>query len=494
MVCRRSRRLFPQIHTSEDGAGMACRRSPRLHPQIHASEDGAGITRRRSPRLHPQIHASEDGAGITRRRSPRLHPQIHASEDDAGITRRRRGPSPAATASLPDNEDMLWEILLRLPPQPSSLPRASAVCKRWRGLVTDPRFLRRFRAHHRKPPLLGVFQSTMFSRQRRGRLTAFGTRIKMRSILKRPDRIPLLAIETSIHSATQLFGCRHGRVLLMDGEAEKVSVCDPITGELHTVRTPPDFRRYFYLKVAVLCAAADQGHVHGSCHSSPYKVVLMSPCGRYNHDRPVACVYSSETGVWGNHISTTTRCGLGPTNPGILVGNVLYWSSKSASDGAPFLDLDVLTDDIIEFDLDRQSLDVIKGPPDLNVSLVHQIIQTEEGAVGLVIFSQGRFKMWEKKVNCHGGATWLLQKTVEIHSILGLPAQIKRPVAIQGYDEDNGVIFLYVDYNVYMVQLMSMQSRKLYESRYADSCHPFTSFYAPGERMVAAFRQCVYVI
>jgi hypothetical protein len=54
---------------------------------------------------------------------------------------------------------MLWEILLRLPPQPSSLPRASAVCRRWRGLLTDPRFLRLFRAHHRKPPLLGVFQS-----------------------------------------------------------------------------------------------------------------------------------------------------------------------------------------------------------------------------------------------------------------------------------------------------------------------------------------------
>jgi hypothetical protein len=49
------------------------------------------------------------------------------------------------------------EILLRLPPLPSSLPRASLVCRRWRRLVCDPKFLHRFRAHHRTPPLLGFF-------------------------------------------------------------------------------------------------------------------------------------------------------------------------------------------------------------------------------------------------------------------------------------------------------------------------------------------------
>jgi hypothetical protein len=89
--------------------------------------------------------------------------------------------------------------------------------------------------------------------------------------------------------------------------------------------------------------------------------------------------------------------------------------------------------------------------------------------------------MWERKVNCHGGAAWLLQNTVEMHTILGFPAQIDQSVAILGYDEDNGVIFLYVDRNVYMFQLMSMQSRKLYKTRRANRCYPFTSFYAPGD-------------
>jgi hypothetical protein len=139
------------------------------------------------------------------------------------------------------------------------------------------------------------------------------------------------------------------------------------------------------------------------------------------------------------------------------------------------------TDDILEFDLDRQSLAVIKGPPELNGSLVHQIIQTEDGAVGLAVFSQDRFKMWERKANRHGGATWLLQKTVEMHTILGRPSPIKRSVAVLGYDEDNGVIFLHVGCTVYMVELMSMQSKKLYKSHHSNRCYPFTSFYAQGD-------------
>ncbi|KAB8112273.1 hypothetical protein EE612_050419, partial [Oryza sativa] len=76
-------------------------------------------------------------------------------------SRRRRptSPSPAQAQAQPlEDDDLLSEILLRLPAKPSSLPRASLVCKRWRRVVSDSVFLRRFRSHHGKPPLLGFFK------------------------------------------------------------------------------------------------------------------------------------------------------------------------------------------------------------------------------------------------------------------------------------------------------------------------------------------------
>uniref|UniRef100_A0ACD5TS41 Uncharacterized protein n=1 Tax=Avena sativa TaxID=4498 RepID=A0ACD5TS41_AVESA len=307
------------------------------------------------------------------------------------VTRRRCRRSPAAQASLTGSDDILREILLRLPPQSSSLPRASAVCKQWRRLVTDLKFHRHFRAHHGKPPLLGVFH---------GRGNAF------RSLLDPPDRIPperldLRRCQTGGMKADVL-GCRHGRVLLMDSPRKKLTVCDPITGKCHHIDAPPVFKG-LYAYGAVICAAADQ-----------------DPC-----------------------TAAATRAG-------------------------PF-----------------KSLAVIKGPPCLNASLKHQIIEADDGAVGLAMFSHGRLEMWQRrKVNSHGGATWLLHKTVEMHTVLGLPPQVEgwmTGMVILGYDdEDKGSIFVHFGTNVYMVQLVSMQSRKLYKSDCAYNFHPFTSFYAPA--------------
>lgn len=56
---------------------------------------------------------------------------------------------------LPD--DLVEEVLLRLPPhEPTGLVRAALVCRRWRRLISDPDFGRRFREFHRNPPMLGM--------------------------------------------------------------------------------------------------------------------------------------------------------------------------------------------------------------------------------------------------------------------------------------------------------------------------------------------------
>uniref|UniRef100_A0ACD5TSE9 Uncharacterized protein n=3 Tax=Avena sativa TaxID=4498 RepID=A0ACD5TSE9_AVESA len=312
----------PQIQTTEEGAGMARRRSARLHPQIQASEQSAGVTCRRSPRLHPQTQEI--------RRSPRLHPQIEAGKDGAGVTRRiRRRRGGASPASLPNDDDMLREILIRLPPQPSSLPRASAVCKRWRGLVTEPKFHRQFYAHHRNPPILGVFERNFQG-------------ILFTPVLDPPNRIPPQRFNLGCSSRDyDLLDCRHGLVLAKDRMRNEVFVYDPITREQRRVAVPLEFKRdYYYLTGAVVCPAGNQDHMHGGCHLSPFKVVLVSMHREDN--QTLACVYCSETGKWDNLISTEVPCAINDFGtPATLVGNVLHWLFNS--------------DRILEFDLDGQN-------------------------------------------------------------------------------------------------------------------------------------------
>ncbi|KAF7020808.1 hypothetical protein CFC21_033860 [Triticum aestivum] len=340
-----------QTEGSEDGDRHRHRRSPRLHSQTHASDEAVGVAR-----CHPQLHASEEGA----------RSQIHADGEGAGAI-RRRGIFPAALASPIEDDDLLREILLRLPRQPSSLLRASAACKQWRCAATDPKFLHGFRLHHGKPPLLGLFHQRTYDD------------IVFTPILDHPDRMPPQRVDLKLGDSGSrtklqvlLLDCRHGhgRVLLTNEPlGDHVIMCDPIIGEQRRVQVPPEFIVCSHDNWAVLCAASDHDHVHGSCHSSPFKLVLISPLGPEN--RLAACVYSSETGIWSTIIVSAIPYEIFYVGIfGLLVGNALYWL------------LDPISDGILEFDLDEQSLAVIKGPLVTN-DFSHDspwIIHAEDGA------------------------------------------------------------------------------------------------------------------
>ncbi|XBI05486.1 hypothetical protein VPH35_133647 [Triticum aestivum] len=347
---------------------------------------------------------------------------------------------------------MLTEILLRLPPQPSSLPRAAAVCKRWRGLLIDPGFFRRFCTHHREPPLLGVFQCH--------------DQLEFTPVPAAPDRIPPASLDLPNRDLwVRLLGCRHGRILILNRVHTEVLVWEPISSGQHHVPVPPEFNSG-YINGAVLCAVRDEGHVHGNCYySTPFNVVLLLM--RRKDCRPLASVYSSETDTWGGLISAQVpyRHCFG-TCITTLVGN----------------------EGILVFDLEQQNFDVLEGPSGFYRCHSHQIIQADDGMVGLAILSDNdqSIQMWERKVNCHGVASWVQWKTIEMHKIPGLPRQVEGEKAslefIRGYVEDTDMIFLYVKRSVYVVQLKSMQSRKLCEvSNTRTYCHSFRCFYAPGD-------------
>ncbi|XP_037411204.1 uncharacterized protein LOC119274593 [Triticum dicoccoides] len=399
------------------------------------------------------------------------------------ICRRRSALPPPAKTTPTDDENLLPEVLIRLPPQPSSLPRASLVCKQWRHLIADPQFLRRFCAHHREPPIIGVF------------LDFYRGDLSFRSVLDRPDLIPpeRLSVRFDGIEGGGVEGndgiwsfrrCRHGRVLFTRGDhlgkgCRHVLVWDPVTGDRRFIGSPPQLDHDWsksHVQADVLCVAGDKDHVHGSCHSSPFNVVLV--CANKLAAR--ACVYSSETNSWGDLISTdvpyhTMSC-VGSRS--ILVGNSLHWFIFGTRTG------------ILKLDLDTRSLAVVEVPPDAHSSHHGLYLSTLGGGLGFIVVSDDFVaQLWVRTTDFDGVAGWMPAQAIELNKLLPLrPGEWTNLQTVLGVAGDENVIFVSTSGGVFMVHLESLQFKKIFESNPFAECttstiHPFTSFFTAGNNM-----------
>uniref|UniRef100_A0A3B6C5J7 Uncharacterized protein n=1 Tax=Triticum aestivum TaxID=4565 RepID=A0A3B6C5J7_WHEAT len=360
--------------------------------------------------------------------------------------RRRRGARPAPAPAALEDDDLLRKIFLLLPPQPSTLPRLSVVCKQWRDVVTDPQFLRGFRDQHRRPPLLGLVMGHTGPPY-------------FRSDLDPPDHISHERFFPRDIRSMNINDCRHGRVVFFAQRLGEVVFTGKEIGVFNA---------------AVICVSCDEGHVHGDCHASPFQVVLMGISDDYK--QAFASVYSSESGIWGDIISIENREMYNLRQPSTLIGNALYWLFPG-DDG----------EGILEFDLGRQSLANIEMPHGLEYyrhrSL--QVILADDGCVGLAILSRYNFEMWERKVSCDDGvARWVLQKTIQLNTILGLGPMGGMHNLLMGYDEVDHVIYIRTDIGFCMVRLESMQSRNLGKENFSNTAYlPYRSFYTAGSSL-----------
>lgn len=365
-----------------------------------------------------------------------------------------------------DDENLLQEILLRLPPQPSSLPRASLVCKRWQSILSDPEFFKRFLKHHRKPPLLGFFAWTL------------GMQYNFIPFLDtKPDRIPserfVVPKSSNSEDNWNFLDCRHGLAVLIHQLGREVVVWDPLTGQQHRLSFPPELcnieREIFWSwHAAVLCADAEERHVHGDCFSSPFKLVLL--CAR--ETQAFACLYESVTGVWGNIVSTLTTAAIFWMRPSVLIGNALCWLVSGG--------------DILAFDIDRQTLSGIEKPTDAHhTGLSFQLWRTTDGCgLGLAVISELGIHLWERKMNSEGVFEWVLQpKIIELEGLFprGMRSDHKS-TAMVGYDEESNVIVLATFIGDFMLQLEPMQFRRISERNWWDNKthYPYRNFYSAG--------------
>ncbi|XP_048535884.1 putative F-box protein At3g16210 [Triticum urartu] len=366
---------------------------------------------------------------------------------------RRRRPSPAAVPPLED-DNLLSEILLRLPPQPSTLPRASLVCKRWRGLVSDPGFCRRFRRRHRRnPPLLGFFQ--------------VDDGLFFVPSLKAPDRISPERFSLQHEDLVDRFfslGCRHGLALIYLRKRLQLLVWDPVTGDQHHIAVPPGLDTDTSpISGAVFRSAGDVQHFHLALVGSSEGQITQA----------VARVYSSETGVWGDLITTPLqfedaahfRIAVSTIKPAVLVGGSLYWLLDGSSGG------------ILEFDMDRQRLAVIPMPVN-GLRFVHfSMIRADGGGFGLLVLSGFSAQFWKRRTNCDGVASWVLGRTIEIDKLLQCEPELNGSQLILGFAEDNNVVLFWTIDGLVMLQLESLQSEKVLGTKIMAHYHSFESVY-----------------
>uniref|UniRef100_A0ACD6AA05 Uncharacterized protein n=2 Tax=Avena sativa TaxID=4498 RepID=A0ACD6AA05_AVESA len=360
----------------------------------------------------------------------------------------RRASPPA----LP--EELIEEILLRLPPdEPGCLLRASLVCQTWGLTVSHPGFRRRFHDHHRTPPVLGFLHDWYDER-----ISHFVPTTASSFSLAAPDWRSWRAID-----------CRHGRALFLSKglDAWELLVWEPTTGSEWRIPVPAAFESEDPT-AAVFCAA--DGCDHRDCLRGPFRVVFIFTAV-FDYYTPLdervtsVCVYSSETGTWGEPTSLYGEIGNFTLYSSVLVRNsLLYFMSDGEA--------------IQEYDLARHSLTVFDTPDD-SFQQKFNLMLAGNGELGVSESLDRRLKLWSRELSGGTGARWELSRVIYFENLLPDGALVGL-VDVLGFAEGANAIFVNTVAGLFLIELQSDRVRKVCDDDHG-FCNliPVVGFYTP---------------
>jgi hypothetical protein len=151
--------------------------------------------------------------------------------------------------------------------------------------------------------------------------------------------------------------------------------------------------------------------------------------------------------------------------PAVLVGGSLYWLCSSV---------------ILKVDLCGQGLAVIQVPADMSAGDKY-LVRAEGGGLGLLSLSEHTAQLWK---NADGVSSWVLGRTIELGRLLSLDSKRETSyIQMIGYAEENNVAFLRTVAGIFMVQLETLQFKKLPENNNCVVCHPLEAVYAAGNSL-----------
>uniref|UniRef100_A0ACD5X9X1 Uncharacterized protein n=1 Tax=Avena sativa TaxID=4498 RepID=A0ACD5X9X1_AVESA len=351
-------------------------------------------------------------------------------------------------------DELVEEVFFRLAPdEPSRLVRASAVRKRWRRILADAGFRRRYREFHKTPPVLGLFNED----------TGF---VPTSALLPaHPDWRhrwrPMATVD-----------CRHGRALITpsnryfgdfgEGEAFDLTVLDPLTGHQRRVPCPDNDALWF--SAAVLCAAQQGCCDHHGCQEEHFRVAFVTT----DQQKRVTSgsLYSSETRTWNKltsvHHPNVTKYTFNQRVPSVLVGDAIYFN----------------IDGVVKCDLGTLRLSMFERPTNAK----GRLMTAEDGGLGFAaVVDVKNLTLWSMETGPEEGAMgWAKLRVIHLISMLLPDGALSIPTPeyeISCIAEGSQVIFISTG-ACYMVDLKSLQVRKV--SPLARKFFPYMSFYMPA--------------
>ena len=357
--------------------------------------------------------------------------------------------TPTTIDELP--EEVIAEILVRLPPHPTCLLTESGTKQAWRQCMGSNYFRKLTLSHNRGNPLLGFFTNNSEDNR-------FISEHDLDPAILQTLTLP----SDNSSSKSYVLGCRDGMVLLHSSVSHRghIIVWDPVRGVVTVIPPLPIWLNERIESGVILCS---RNNSVPFTHRCKFWVVWITT----SRDKALAHRYSSESGEWKYLTESTPMLAEIDHRPAIVIGDILYWPTKSRY----IIALHNVKEDLKYIECPHETRDIIR----LNV----HIFRGHNGDVALAVIRNFTLQTWSSTRSPTGDhESWQHHIKVELDTLLPIdtsfPYHGKCEVRLLCVVEDSDILVVWVKEGVFQLDMSNWQWRKYSSARRWCTLHPYS--------------------